>query len=166
MNILQLQEGKPKLIGVYGPYSHDFTLTEAAPHVSDISKDTFETVYQLLPPWLGICLLISQGLLFGLITINLILIMKWKDEKDIKAISLRLSLLMTISCYSLCITPVFQIVHRMFALSNMAVVKSLCYLKTWTWMGTDLILAILFLLCNPFIICNNLKFWSCIRVNP
>ena len=47
-----------------------------------------------------------------------------------------------IGCYSLCITPVFLITHRMFILSSVALV---CCLKTWTWTGTDLILAVLFL---------------------
>ena len=146
VDIFQIQKGNLTLIGIYDPYSHNVTLTESAPHISDIPSDTFETIYQLLPSWLGICLFVSQGLLFGLITTNLLLIMKWKNEKDIKAISPLLSLLMIIGCYSLCVTPVFQIAHRMFVLSNnITAVKSLCYLRTWTWMGTDLILAILFL---------------------
>ena len=89
VNIFQIQNGKPQLIGVYNPYSHNVTLTEAAPHNNDIPPDTFDTVHQLLPPWLGICLLISQGILFGLITTNLFLILKWKDETNIKAITLK-----------------------------------------------------------------------------
>ena len=144
VNIFQVQKGKTKLIGVYDPYSYNITLTEAAPRVSDIPPDTFETVYQLLPLRLGACILAVQVLLFGLITTNLFFILKWKNEKNIKATSPLLSLLMMIGCYSLCITPVFMIAHRMFVLNDMATAKSLCYLKTWTWMGTDLILAVLF----------------------
>ena len=76
VNILQIQKGNPKLIGVYDPYSHNGTLTEAAPHISDIPLDIFKTVYQLLPPWLGACILAAQVILFGLIMTNLILIIQ------------------------------------------------------------------------------------------
>ena len=145
VDIFQVQKGNITLIGVYDPYSCNVTLTEAALHISDVLPDTFDTVYQLLPPWLGICLLSSQGLLFGLITTNFLFVLKWKNERNIKAISPLLSLLMMIGCYSLCVTPVFHVAQRMFILSNMVVVKSLCYLKPWTWIGTDLILGVLFL---------------------
>ena len=145
VNVFQIQKGNLKLIGVYNPYSHNITLTETAPRVSDVPPDTFETVHQLLPFWFGACILVAQVLLCGLITVNLFFILKWKNENNIKATSPLLSLLMMIGCYSLCITPVSLIAYRMFVLSDMAMVKSLCYLKTWTWMGTDLILAVLFL---------------------
>ena len=146
VNIFQIQKGKPKLIGVYNPYSHNVTLTEAAPLINDIPPDTFDIVYQLLPPWLGICLLTSQGILFGLITTNLFLILKWKDETDIKATSPYLSLLMMIGCYVLCVTSMIQIANRMFVSNTIIMaMKFLCYLETWTSLGTDLILAVLFL---------------------
>ena len=146
VNIYQIWGGKPQLIGVYDPYSHNVTLTEAVLLISDVPQDKFKTVYQLLPRWLGVCMLASQGLNFQLITINLFLILKWKNEKDIKATSPLLSLLMMIGCYLLCVTPAFLIAYRMFVLNNnMIAVESLCNLKTWTWIGTDLILAILFL---------------------
>ena len=145
VDIFQVQKGNLTLIGVYDPYSHNVTLTEAAPRVSDVPPDTFDTVYQLLPHWLEACMLVAQVLLFGLITMNLFFVLKWKNEKNIKAISPLLSSLMMLGCYSLCITPVSLMARRMLFSSNTAVVKSLCYLETWTWMGTDLILAILFL---------------------
>jgi hypothetical protein len=153
VNIFQVQKGKPRLIGVYNPRSHNITLTEAAPLISDIPPDTFDTVYHLLPPWLGICLLTAQGILLGLITTNLFLILKWKDETDIKATSPYLSLLMMIGCYILCVTSMIQIANRMFVSSTLAM-KSLCYLETWTSVGTDLILAVIFLklmrICHIF----------------
>ena len=87
VNIFQVQNGNPKLIGVYDLFSHNVTLTEAAPHVSDIPRDMFETSYELLPLWLGGCILVAQITRFGLITINLILIIQWKREREVKAIS-------------------------------------------------------------------------------
>ena len=142
VSIFQVQNGTQKLIGIYDPSIGMVTNVT----ISDVPNDTFRTEYTLLPPWLGICSFISQGLNFGLITTNLILIVKWKNEKDIKAISPLLSLLMMIGCYSQCVTPVFQLAHRMLVLNNnITAVKSLCYLKTWTWIGIDLVLAVLFL---------------------
>ena len=144
VNIFQINLGKPKLIGVYDPYSHNVTLTEIAPCVNDVPPDTFDTVYQLLPPWLGTVILVAQVILFGLITINLILIIRWKKEREIKAVSPLLSMLMMIGCYFLCVTPLFLIMYRMFAINNMAFVTSLCYLKVWASIGTELILSTLF----------------------
>ena len=145
VNIFQVQNGNPKLIGVYDPFSHNVTLTEAALHVSDIPRDTFETIYELLPPWLGGCIAVAQITLFGLITINLILIIWWKRERDIKATSPLFSTLMMIGCYSLCAAPLFQTVYRMFVIDNMVLVTSLCHLKIWASVGIELILSTLFL---------------------
>ena len=145
VNILQIQKGNPKLIGIYDPYSKNVTLTEVKPHVDDIPPDSFRTVYHLLPLWLGVCMLVLQGILFGLTTTNLLLILKWKNKEDIKATSPLLSLLMMIGCYLLCVAPVFMIARRMFIISSIAFVQPLCYLKTWTPTGTDLILGVLFL---------------------
>ena len=42
VNTLQVQKGSLTLIGVYNPYSHNiYTLTKAAPHVTDVPLDTF-----------------------------------------------------------------------------------------------------------------------------
>ena len=144
-NIFQIQKGNHKLIGVYNPYSRNVTLTEAAPHVSDVPKDTFDNVYQLLPPWLGACILVAQVALFVLITTNLILIIWWKREREVKAISPLLSILMMIGCYFLCAAPLFMTIYRVFMIDNMALVTSLCYLKIWASIGIELILSTLFL---------------------
>ncbi len=146
VNIFQVQKGNPKLIGVYNPYSHNVTLTEAAPHNNDIPPDTFNTVHQLLPPWLGACILVAQITLLGLITTNLVLIIRWRKEKEVKAISPLLSILMMIGCYFLCIAPLFMTMYRMLVIDNMALVTSLCHLKIWaSSIGIELILSTLFL---------------------
>ena len=145
VNIFQVQKGKPELIGVYNPYSHNVTLTKAAPHINDMPSDRFKIVYQLLPPWLGVCMLVAQGILVGIIITNLLLILTCKNENIIKAISPPLSSLMMIGCYSLSVTLVFLIAHRMLVLSeNVVMIKTLCSLKPWMWMGSDLIFAVLF----------------------
>jgi ABC-type branched-subunit amino acid transport system substrate-binding protein len=144
VNIFQVQRGKPKLIGIYDPYNRNITLI--APHVRDFPKDTFDTVYQLLPPWLGACILVAQVTLFGLITTNLVLIIWWRKEKEIKAISPLLSIFMMIGCYFLCAAPLFTTMYRMLVIENKALVTSLCYLKIWvSSIGMELILSILLL---------------------
>ena len=145
VNIFQIQEGNTNLVGVYNSYSRNVTLTQAALRVSDVPKDTFDTVYQLLPPWLGACILVAQVALFVLITTNLILIIWWKREREVKAISPLLSILMMIGCYFLCAAPLFLTVYRMFVIETMALVTSLCYLKIWASTGIELILSTLFL---------------------
>ena len=146
MNIFQIQKGKPNLIGVYNPHTQNVTLAEAAPHINDIPSDTFDTIHQLLPPWLGACIFVTQIIMFGLITTNLVLIIWWKKEKEVKAISPLLSILMMIGCYLLCAAPLFMTMYRMLVIDNMALVTSLCHLKVWTSsIGTELILSTLFL---------------------
>ena len=146
VNIFQVQKGKPKLIGIYDPYDRNITLTEAAPRVRDIPKDTFDTIYQLLPPWLGACILVAQVTLFCLITTNLVLIVWWRKEREVKAISPLLSIFMMIGCYFLCAAPLFTTMYRMLIIHNMDLVTSLCHLKIWaSSIGMELILSILFL---------------------
>ena len=147
VNIFQVQRGKPQLIGVYNPYSHNVTLTEAAPHNNDIPPDTFDTVFQLLPPWLGACILVAQVTLFGLITTNLVLIILWRKEREVKAISPLLSIFMMIGCYFLCAAPLFMTMYRMLVITDdMVLVTALCNLKIWpSLIGMELILSTLFL---------------------
>ena len=146
VNVFQIQKGKPKLIGVYDPYNRNITLTEEAPHVMNIPKDTFDTIYQLLPPWIGVCIIVAQIVLFGLITTNLVLIVRWRKVVQVKAISPLLSLLMMIGCYFLCTTPLFMTMYRMLIVDNNTLVASLCHLKIWvSSIGLDLILSTLFL---------------------
>ena len=146
VDIFQVQKGKPKLIGIYNPYDRNITLTEAAPHVRDIPKDTFDTIYQLLPPWLGACILVAQVTLFCLITTNLVLIILWRKEREVKAISPLLSIFMMIGCYFLCAAPLFTTMYRILIVHNRDLVISLCHLKIWaSSIGMELILSILFL---------------------
>ena len=145
VNIFQVQKGMSRLIGIYDPYDRNITLTEAAPTLGDIPKDTFDTLYQRLPLWLGACILVAQAMLFGLITTNLVLIIWWRKEREIKAISPLLSIFMMVGCYFLCAATVFMIMYRMLVIHNTSLVIALCHLKIWASIGMDLILSILFL---------------------
>ena len=142
VDIFQVQRGSLQRVAVYDPSSMNITQNENFPH--DIPPDTFETFYNLLPFWLGGCILGAQGLLFVVITTNLVLILVWRKVSEIKAISPLLSILMMIGCYCLCAAPVFLVVYRMFPIENSNLVTTLCFLKTWSSVGIELILATLF----------------------
>lgn len=141
VDIFQVQNGSEVLIGTYDPFSQNITFTESAPRPTDTPSDTFETFRILLPKWLGVCFLMAEGVLFALITTNFILFIVWRKEREIKATSPILSMLIMIGCYLLFFRSVILIVYKMFDIKNMPLLESLCMLKTWLSIGTDLIFA-------------------------
>ena len=146
VNIFQVQKGNPKLIGVYNPFNRNVTLTEAAPHISDIPGDTFETVYQLLPLWLGGCILVAQIILLCLITTNTVLLFWWRAEIEIKASAPTLSIPIMVGCYFLCAAPIILAVTEMIIVHDMTLLTFLCNLKLWLILiGIDLIFTTLLL---------------------
>ena len=142
VDIYQIQNGLRKLVGVYDPFSQNITFKYKP---TDIPGDTFETVYILIPYWLGWCILLAQGILFCLTTTNLVLILCWRKEREIKATSPTLSLLMMAGCYLLCLGPILQVVYRRNEIKNLDALKSVCVLKIWSSLGAELIIATLFL---------------------
>ena len=142
VDMFQIQNGKIQHIGIFNTLSLNITRNEEFP--DSIPPDTFDTFNSLLPYWLGVCILVAQGALIVLITTNLILMLKWRRKKEIKATSPLLSILMMIGCYTLCMAPVLLLVYRMFAVENENLISVLCYLKTWLSMGIELIFATLF----------------------
>ena len=142
ISISQIRNGMIKPIGIYDPFTHNITF-EYFP--TDIPRDTFETVYIRLPNWLGGCILLAQGVLFCLTTTNLVLMVLWRKEREIKATSPILSSLMIIGCYFLCAGPVLQVFYTRFVTDSLDLIRSLCVLKNWTTVGAELIFATLFL---------------------
>ena len=71
VNIFQVLNGMPELIGIYDPFAQNVTFTDHMPRY--IPGDTFETRYELLPFWLGGWTLTAQSILFCIITINMVL---------------------------------------------------------------------------------------------
>ena len=102
VNIFQIRKGIPIHVGIYDPFKKNVTFTG---EVANVPKDTFETVYVLIPLWLAVCMLLAQSILFVIITTNFVLLIKWRRLKEIKATSPLLSTLMVIGCYSLCSAP-------------------------------------------------------------
>lgn len=80
INIFQVQHEKLQLIAIFDPFSMEITRLKNFPQHNSIPPDTFETVYDLLPTWLGGCILAAQGLLFVVITINLVLMLIWRER--------------------------------------------------------------------------------------
>ena len=141
VNILQIQNGTFQLIAIYDPFSKFIIPNEHYP--KNIPPDTFDTVYNLLPLWIGVCIFIIQSALFFLITTNMVLLTYWRNEREIKATSYLLGMLLTSSCYLLTIEPVIQTIYRMIV-HNTTLHTVLCNISLWsTALGTDLMLATL-----------------------
>ena len=141
VNILQIQNGTFQLIAIYDPFSKFIIPNEHYP--KSIPPDTFDTVYNLLPLWIGVCIFIVQSSLFFLITTNMVLLTYWRNEREIKATSYLLGMLLTSSCYLLTIEPVIQTIYRMIV-HNTTLHTVLCNISLWsTALGTDLMLATL-----------------------
>ena len=70
VDIKQIKNGKEILIGVYDPFQKNITHQNFP---DSIPKDTFQTVYILLPLWLGGCIVVIQFTLLCLITTNTVL---------------------------------------------------------------------------------------------
>ena len=138
--LFQIHNQTRVLIGTYDPFTKNVTFTK---HMSGyVPDDTFEIIYNLLPSWLGGCILTAQITLFCTVTVNMVLLLCWKQEKDVTI----LSTLIMIGCYLLCIASVLLIVQRMTVIKNTTLLLSMCNINIWfSSIGLDLILATLFL---------------------
>ena len=141
VDIFQIRNGTQKIVGTYDPFTDNITFKYT---LTDIPRDTFETVYSTMPYWLGGCILIAQGILFCLITTNFVLILCWRREREIKATSPILSSLMMVGCYVLWTGPLMLAVYRTVVIENQALLTALCILKTWISVGNELIFGTLF----------------------
>lgn len=76
----------------------------------------------------------------------MMLLLCWRKEKEIKASSPILSMLMMIGSYLLCVAPVLLILRRMIEIRSVALLSAMCNIETWfKSIGLDLILSTLFL---------------------
>ena len=139
ISVFQVQNGTPKLVGIYDPSVRNVTNV----NISDVPEDRFSLEYNLLPVWLGVCILLVQIALLSLISTNLILTLVWRKNKEIKATSPILSTSMMVGCYFLCLKPIILVMYRMFELTE-SDTEPLCILEHCLWVGFDLILATLF----------------------
>ena len=142
VDIMQIQNGTIQNIAIYSPPNNITPILGSFPET--IPPDTFDTVYNLLPLWIGVCIFIVQSALFCLITTNMVLLSFWRNEREIKATSYLLSMLLTSSCYLLTIGPVIQTVYRIIVIHNTTLHTVLCSASQWsTALGLDLLLATL-----------------------
>ena len=111
--------------------------------LNDIPSDELERHYQLLTPTLtGI---VSSAIAFCLLFITAMLFLFWyyRNEPEIKATSTRLSLLMFLGCYLLCISALVDTVFDGLK-TPLSAGAAVCCVITWTsTIGLDLILATL-----------------------
>ena len=99
VNIFQVKNGTPVLIGCYSPHSQNLTLH--LPPETLIPKDDFETIRLKLHPAMPIVTLVVVGLLVVVTTIILVLFLYEWNKPAVKATSPYLSLLILAGCYLL-----------------------------------------------------------------
>ena len=145
IEIYQFRNGIPVQIGIYDPFTQNVTFDmEYFPEY--IPRDIFETFYELLPSWLGGLMLTAQVILFCVISFNMVLLILWRKESEIKASSPILSMLIIVGCYLHCVAPVLTVVSRMLVINNTVILNSLCNVSFWSEsIGLDLISATLLL---------------------
>ena len=141
VNIFQVINGTPTLVAIYNPIMQNVTFLRDIQE--NIPDDMFDTIYMLLPNWLVGSILTAQAILFCLITTNTLLLVLWRKEKEIKAMSPVLSVLMIIGCYLLWAAPIILMVYRTVVIKNMMALTFLCNLKAWLLVGSDFIFATL-----------------------
>ena len=163
VDIMQIKNGKEVLVGIYDPFHKNITHQNFPDSLPD---DTFQTVYILLPLWLGGCILVTQIILLCLITTNTVLLLWWRKESEIKASGPILSIPIMIGCYLLCAAPIILAVKEMILIQDITLLTFLCNLKLWSLsIGIDLIFTTLSLrLLRLFHVFRSFrktgKFWS------
>ena len=142
VDVFQIQNATLKRIAIYDPFTMNFSLKENFPQ--EIPGDTFDTFYSFLPLWLGVCIFIIQGALFFLITTNMVLLFCWRKEREVKATSFILSMLLTVGCYLLTVAPVIRTAYRVTVIQNTTIHTVMCSMSLWSSsLGLDLILTTL-----------------------
>ena len=141
VNIFQVINDIPSLVAIYNPIVQNVTFLRNIQE--NIPSDTFDTIYTLLPTWIAGSILATQAILFCLITTNTVLLVLWRKEKEIKATSPVLSVLMMIGCYLLWGAPIILVLYRTVTIDNTRFLTFLCNLKAWLLIGTDFVFATL-----------------------
>ena len=141
VNIFQVINRTIRLVAIYDPTMQNITFLRNIQE--SIPGDTFDIIHTLLPSWLVGSIFTFQAILFCLITTNTLLLFLWRKEREIKASSPVLSVLMIIGCYLLWGAPIALILSRTVVIMNTAVHTFLCYLQPWLLIGSDLIFATL-----------------------
>ena len=147
VDIFQVQNGTPQLIGVYNPFTRNISFTSSDPRNMGkaIPSDSFQTRYKLLPVWFRAFIVTTQVALFCLITANLLLILRWRKTKEIKATSLLLSVQMMVGCYMLCMGPIFlTAAYSVDRSHSNKLIRAFCIIINLTSVGFEVILAPLF----------------------
>ena len=146
VDIFQIRNGTAEHIAIFNQFSKKIEKNDNFPEPDDVPPDTFDTFYSLLLFQVGILIFVIQGLLFCLITVNVALLFWWRKEREVKATSFTLSLLLSVGCYLLCIGPVIRTAYRVTIVRSTTIHNLMCSLNLWsTSLGLDLILATLLL---------------------
>ena len=78
-----------------------------------------------------------QVILFCIISMNMILLILWREESEIKASGPILSMLIIIGCYLHCVAPVLTVVSRMLVINNTVPMQCKRLVRI-DWTGPDI----------------------------
>ena len=106
VELLQLQNGQPVHIGLYGKSQNQLFLNKSVLGV--VPSDTLNRVYVIYPTALTVILSFLIILCFALTTVSMCLFIYYHNEPAIKATSNTLSLCMFIGCYFLLTSSLFH----------------------------------------------------------
>ena len=163
VDIIQVSEGQPTLIGVFNSYNKTISFMK---NLEKVPGDSFRTEPYLVPKWLAVIVLIAQSFTFIVITINTVLLIYLRKEPEIKSSSLYISLIILIGCYLLCISPVLYTANTAFYIPDTTVFTLLCNIELWLSInGLSIVfIALLFRLIRIFHVFRSFrstgKYWS------
>ena len=142
IDIHHVINGTDVLVGAFAPHLNENALTLIPTfNKQDIPSDLFEEIPR--PPHLPTVVLITvlTILCYLFTTFNLLLLVVYRKDPTIKAVSLSLSMLVFVGCYLIFTTVLFQ-----SAINGISVFTVVCILENWClFNGLNLIFATMFL---------------------
>ena len=145
VEIYQVRNGSQVLIGVFNSYNKSIEFMNDFDK-SAVPGDRFDILYDTIPQWLGIIVIICDSILFLLILFNAVSITYWKRQPEIRSGSYFLSLLILIGCFLMCLSPIMQTVQVLIVPNNPTVFSITCNSQVWFFIiGLNLIFVTLLL---------------------
>ena len=130
VEIYQVQNGTQVLIGEYNAYNRSVVLKENFDR-STVPSDTFEVRYHLIPHWLGILVFITDIFLLLLILFNAFVIVRLKNQPEIKSGSYVLSMILLIACAILSLSPFFETIIEAYVIQVPVLFTIFCNIQLW-----------------------------------
>ena len=141
VNAINIHDSNGRLLVQYDKDGHLSLL------IHEIFPSDFDQEVQVIDSWVSMVTFIACGLSYGLTTLNLIILIYYKKEKELKATSPYLSLIMFFACYILYTAALFRNINKAFVLESDTLFVTLCTAEIWMGsLGFTMIFSTLFTL--------------------